>query len=400
MSKSIHFFGVTVFGQLISLIDRAGVKRAVRKNLSDKHCKGFSTWDHLVSMLFSTLGHCNSIREVVAGCLGLKGKTDHLALLKLPRRSTLSDANCKRTPEVFADIYKTLLKDYRAAITDSRFKNHYQRDVYIIDSTSISLFRAILKSVGRKPKSGKQKGGIKVHTLLNADEGVPGLVWFSDASKCDILFWDKIDFQKDALYVFDKGYVDHRRYESLTEKGVHFVTRLKEKCTYQELQELEIAEDVDPGILKDQWINLPIRRNGKIIRYTAVRRIAYWDEQNKRTFVFITNLADIDAGHVASLYKSRWQIETLFRQLKQNFPLKYFLGDNENAITIQIWCSLIANLLLSVIKSRVKRCWAFSNLMSFARLHLFNYLHLINFLEHPDKDWEKEEKISQSLFPT
>lgn len=400
MSKSIHFFGVSVFGQLISLIDRSVVKRAVRITSSDKHCKGFSTWDHLISMLFSTLGHCHSIREVVAGCLGLKGKTEHLALLKLPRRSTLSDANSKRTPRVFEDIYNSLLKQYRAGITDSRFKSQYQRNVFIIDSTSISLFRAILKSVGRKPRSGKEKGGIKVHTLLNADEGVPSLLWFSDASKCDILFWDKIDFQKDALYVFDKGYIDHRRYEKLTQKGVHFVTRLKEKSSYQELQELDIAEDVDPGVIKDQWINLPIRKHGKVIRYTPVRRIAYWDQDNQRTFVFITNLADIDAGQVAALYKSRWQIETLFKQLKQNFPLKYFLGDNENAITIQIWCSMIANLLLTVIKSRVKRCWAFSNLMSFARLHLFNYIHLINFLEQPDKDWEKEEKFSQSLFPT
>jgi hypothetical protein len=356
----------------------------------------------MVSMLFCTLGHCHSIREVVAGCLGLKGKTEHLGLLKLPRRSTLSDANSKRTPKVFEDFYNSLLAKYVATISDSRFKKQYGRNVFIIDSTTISLFRAILKSVGRKPKSGKQKGGIKVHTLLMADEGVPSLVWFSDASKCDILFWDKIDFQKDALYVFDKGYVDHRRYEKLTRDGVHFVTRLREKISYQELEELDIAEEVDSGVIKDQWINLPIRKNGKIIRYTPVRRIAYWDQQHQRTFVFITNLADMDAGQVASLYKSRWEIETLFKQLKQNFPLKYFLGDNENAITIQIWCSLIANLLLTIIRSQIKkRTWAFSNLMSFARLHLFNYIHLINFLEEPDKDWEKEEeKIDLSLFQT
>lgn len=400
MSKSIYFFGVNIFGQLISLLNRSEVNKAVRSNSSDKHCKGFTTWNHLVTMLFCTLGHCYSLREVVAGCLGLKGKTEHVGLLKLPRRSTLSDANRKRTPKVFEDIYHSLLSSYRSVISDSRFIKKYGRDVFIVDSTTITLFRAILKSVGRKPKSGKEKGGIKVHTLLKGDEGVPQLVWYSKASASDILFLKKIKLQKDAFYVFDKGYVDHEFYEKFTKEGVFFVTRLKEGAYYEDLEELDIPDHIDPGVIKDQWINLAIRRNGKIIRYTRVRRIVYWDDINKRPFEFITNLADIDAGYIAALYKSRWEIETLFKQLKQNFPLKYFLGDNENAIIIQIWCSLIANLLLTVIKRRVKRNWAFSNIMSFVRLHLFNYLHLINFLNDPDKDWEKEEKAYLPLFPT
>ena len=126
-----------------------------------------------------------------------------------------------------------------------------------------------------------------------------------------------------------------------------------------------------------------------------MRRIAFWDDENKRVFIFITNLFDIRADLVAALYKIRWQIELLFKQLKQNFPLRYFLGDNENAIKIQICCALIANLLLMVVQKNVKRKWAFSNIVSFCRLQLFNYIHLFKFLENPEKDWCVEDDSPQ-----
>ncbi len=120
-----------------------------------------------------------------------------------------------------------------------------------------------------------------------------------------------------------------------------------------------------------------------------MRKIRFYDRVLKREFEFLTNLFEMRADLVAAIYKLRWQIELLFKQLKKNFPLKYFLGDNENAIKIQIYCTLIANLLMTVIQKRLKRSWAFSNLVSFCKIHLFNYIHLLNFLENPDKDWQK-----------
>jgi hypothetical protein len=136
---------------------------------------------------------------------------------------------------------------------------------------------------------------------------------------------------------------------------------------------------------------------GKQEKTIELRRIAYWDDENNRCFEFITNLIGMNAGHIALIYKKRWQIELLFKQLKQNFPLKFFLGDNENAIKIQIWCTLIVNLLLTVIRKRIKRKWAFSNLASFCRLHLFNYIHLMKFLENLQKDWTRVNKIQLEL---
>ena len=111
----------------------------------------------------------------------------------------------------------------------------------------------------------------------------------------------------------------------------------------------------------------------------------------------MTNNFDLQADKIANIYMKRWQIELLCKQLKQNFPLKFFLGDNENAIKIQIWCALIVNLLLTVIRKKIKRKWAFSNLASFCRLHLFNYIHLTKFLENPEKDWLKEYNAQLKL---
>ena len=134
------------------------------------------------------------------------------------------------------------------------------------------------------------------------------------------------------------------------------------------------------------------------------RRIAYWDSENERLFEFITNNMELPAEKIAYIYKKRWQIELLFKQLKQNFPLKYFLGDNENAIEIQIWAAMLANLLISLIKSKVKRSWAFSNMVSIIRRQLMNYINIYAFLEDQEKCWliqiqNEKYKYQNSLFP-
>ena len=397
MGKSIHFFGQSVFGQLISLINRADVQNLAKEHQSDRFCKGFTSWDHLLSMVFCGLGNCNSLREVSAAFLGLKGKTEHLALKKIPRRSTLSDANKKRTPLFFESVYYQLLKRYRPDISDSLLKDRFGKEVMIFDSTTISLFQSILRCVGRKPQSGKAKGGIKVHTLLNADDKVPELIWYSDAATHDSKFYDKINFRSDCIYVFDKGYTDLWRFDQWSKSNIQFCTRLRENATYETIQELDIADCVDDGVIKDEWIELPLRKNGAIQGYTQLRRTAFWDKEQGRLIVCLSNIKDMHPDQITGLYKCRWQIESLFKQLKQNFPLKYFLGDNENAITIQIWCNLIVNLLLTLIKQRVKRAWSFSNIVSFTRLHIFNHIHLISFLENPDRDWTKFAKPPQNL---
>ena len=399
MDKTTHFFGTSVFGQLISLIDSKIISKSAFRHQSDRYVKKFTTKDHLISMLFCSFAKCTSLREVSGAMLGLSGKTKHFQLNHIPKKSTLSDANKRRDADVFGNIYNELLKKYGHYISDSRIKDVINKQIEIIDSTTISLFKDILKCVGRNPQNGKRKGGIKLHTVINVDEVVPKMIWITNASTNDHVLLKKLHFDSNTIYVFDKGYNDYKAFELFTQNDTGFVTRIKDNAVYEVTQKNEVQGFIHSGIEVDELIEVTVIENDTQRKLT-LRRIQFYDRNLKRRFEFLTNLYEMRADLVAAIYKLRWQIELLFKQLKQNFPLKYFLGDNENAIKIQIYCALIANLLMTVIQKSLTRQWAFSNLVSFCKIHLFNYIHLLRFLERPDQDWQKtyEDLLQPSLF--
>src|SRR5690606_28113353 len=307
--------------------------------------------------------------------------------------------NKKRDVLVFENIYHQLLKQYGGFLSDSRIKDVINKQVKIFDSSTISLFKDIMECVGRNPKSGKRKGGIKVHTVVNADEMVPSLVWFSEAKTHDHNFLEKLKCDENTIYVFDKGYNDYKAFEHFTTQKTGFVTRIKDNASYRSIEKLDMGERIHNGVLEDEIIEIDVKKS-KELSSLILRKVTFYDRENKREFEFLTNLFELRADLIAGLYKIRWQIELLFKQLKQNFPLRYFLVDNENAIKIQIYCVLIVNLLITVIKKKLKRSWAFSNLVSFCKIHLFNYIQLMKFLENPEKDWKivKSEREQLSLF--
>lgn len=396
MGKSTYFSSKSVFGQLISLIDDSLIRKEVKKCDSDRYTKRFTTKDHLISMLFCSFSKCTSLREISGAMLGLSGKTNGFQLNHIPKRSTLSDANKKRDVLVFENIYHQLLKQYGGFLLDSRIKDVINKQVKIFDSSTISLFKDIMECVGRNPKSGKRKGGIKVHTVVNADEMIPSLVWFSEAKTHDHNFLEKLKCDENTIYVFDKGYNDYKAFEHFTTQKTGFVTRIKDNASYRSIEKLDMGERIHNGVLEDEIIEIDVKK-GKEISKLRLRKVTFYDRANKREFEFLTNLFELRADLIAALYKIRWQIELLFKQLKQNFPLKYFLGDNENAIKMQIYCVLIVNLLFAVIKKRLKRNWAFSNLVSFCKIHLFNYINLMRFLENPEKDWIIDKAEQEQL---
>ena len=387
MGKNKYFSTKSVFGQLISLIDDSMIQKAVEKYNSDRYVKRFKSQDHLFSMIFCCIEKCNSLREVSGGMLGLSGKEETVRINHLPKKSTLADANKGRKIDFFEEIYNNLLKKYSFVLSDSRVEIALGKKVKIVDSTSISLFKDILKCVGRKSSNGKSKGGIKSHTVINADEKVPNLVWFTSAATHDHQFLEKLKCDEHTVYIFDKGYNDYKAFEHFTNQKTGFVTRIKENAKFELTQTNDIPENIHSGVLSDEIIEIEVNKEG-VKTTLKLRKIKYYDREHKRSFEFISNLFEFRADTIAALYKIRWQIELLFKQIKQNSPLKYFLGYNENAIKIQIYCVLIVNLLLGVIKKSLKRQWSFSNLVSFCRIHLFNYIHLTKFLESPEKDWE------------
>ena len=214
------------------------------------------------------------------------------------------------------------------------------------------MFKDNLSCVGRKSKDGKSKCGIKVHTVINVDEKVPSLVWFSPATTHDYNFLKKLKCDGNTIYVFDKGYNDYKAFKHFTDNEKGFVTRIKDNASFDVIKTKEVSEAIDSGVLRDEIIEIEVK-NGKTISKLKVRKVRFYDRENKREFEFITNLFELRADLIAALYKIRWQIELLFKQLKQNYSLRYFLGDNENAIKIQIYCVLIVNLLIVEIKKKL-----------------------------------------------
>jgi len=403
MSKTTNFNGQPIFNQLIKFIDKSEIRKIAKQHGSERYVKKFTTYNHVIVMLFVAFEGYHSIREVILGLLANAHKLSHLGLSYLVRRSTFSEANQRRSSKVFGDIYMSVYRRHVSDLADSRLSDADMKRLYIMDSTTITLFKDILKGVGRNPKEGKKKGGIKAHTIIKASENVPCLIRYSEAVRHDHMFLGEVlNLAAGSIITFDKGYVDYAQYEAFTKNSIWYVTRLKDNAVYNAREEFDIPQDADNGVLKDEEIIMYYGENKK--QQHHARRIVYWDNDNKRLFEFISNNFELSAEKIALIYKKRWQIELLFKQLKQNFPLKYFLGDNENAIEIQIWTAMLANLLITLVRSKVKRNWAFSNLVSIIRQQLMNYINIYYFLEDPEGSWrqiikENKVKYENSLFP-
>jgi hypothetical protein len=195
---------------------------------------------------------------------------------------------------------------------------------------------------------------------------------------------DKVDVPRGSILVFDKGYFKFSQWQKWTDKNVFWVTRLSNVAYYEVLEEKVIhPKQLSLGVVQDQLILLG-RGTSPGTEVIIARRVKYFDSEKQRYFDFVTNHMNLSPGNIADLYKSRWQIESLFKSVKQNYQLRYFLGANANAICIQIWCSLIADLLIKVIKNQVQRAYAHSNLISLIRIHLGTYVRIYVFLENPE----------------
>lgn len=400
MRKDRNLTGQPIFAQLLSLLNRNRINRLSSHHRANHYYKNFKTYQHLVTMLYAIFHKCTSLREVTSGMQLCSYKLGHLGMGYCPRRSTLSDANRRRPAKVFESIYMDLYERYHHFLPDSQTKKPgWHSRLYIVDSTTISLFKEILKNAGRPAVSGKKKGGLKVHTLLKADEDVPCLVRMTAAAKHDVPFIQGLKLPKGSFVTFDKAYVDYTQYALWDQQGIYYVTRLRNNAKFEQISQLPISEaQKNKGVLSHTKVILGHTTHKNVTR-TEARLIRYFDKQTNKTFEFITNNTRLSPATIAQIYKHRWQIETVFKRLKQNYPLNYFLGDNENAIRIQVWCALIADLIMKVMRSKLKKKWSFGNLTSVIRIHLMTYTSLLNFLEDPDRYLIKTLKL-QTRGPT
>lgn len=380
MNKSTDYLGQPILSQLLSLIEKPVIEQTIRSHKANYRYKKLFLWDHLVSMLYGIFTNCTSLREIQHGLEICQGKLNHLNLSHVPPRSTLSDGNKSRPAKVFGTIYQKLYETYKSLISDSTLRADIAKRLFILDSTTIPLFKAILKPAGRKRSDGRSKGGMKVNTLLQAETHMPAFINYMAAALHDQQFYSYIKELPDhSIIVFDKAYINYQQFDAFGKRDIFYVTRQKDNSIYRSLEEFELPEN-EPDILKDERIEVTCKLD-KEDRTLQMRRVAIFSEKYRTAFVFITNNFELSASEIAAIYQNRWQIEVFFKKLKQNFPLTYFYGDNTNAIEIQIWCALIALLLLQVVHKEQKSKMAFSILTAIVRLHLMNYVSLSSIIE-------------------
>jgi len=352
-------------------------------------------------MLYGVISGCNSLRELTAGIVSYGNKIMHCKFDYTPRRSTISDANKRRGYGVFESLYNQLLARYLPILSDSGKELIVNKKVYAIDSTTIKLFQPIFNCVGRNPINGKRKGGIKSHQKLDMQAGIPVKVSHSHATEHDSLFIQHQDVVKPGeVALFDKAYNNYKVFDQWNNNDTYFVTRLKSNAKERLINEFELSEATPDQVLRDAKIGLPYKDENNQDKEVELRLVSYYHEPKNKVYYFLTNLFDLPAEQIADLYKKRWQIELLFKKIKQNFPLQYFYGENQNAIQVQIWVTLIALLLISLIKHSLKKRWSFSNLVSILQKHLFSYVKITHFLDNMDlyvRDYYKNRGTPEEI---
>ena len=391
MGKSSNFFGQPIFGQLIKSLDRKKIAEMSRKHGGEKYVKSFDGYTHLLTMLYAVIQRFDSLREIEASMTAEVRKLHHVGIDSVPKRSTLSDANARRSEKFFEEVYRDLYEANKAILSsDSRRggTEEWIKRLRIIDSTTVSLFsNTIFKGVGRHPKTGRKKGGIKVHAVIHANEGVPCDVQFTSAATNDSFMLAPNHYKHNEITAMDRAYINYAKFEELTDRGIVYVTKMKKKLSYEIL--VDCIHQKSQGVMEYREQIVVFRKGNinhiaRIITYVDIKK----DKQPK-PISLLTNDFDMPLETIVSIYRRRWQIESLFKQIKQNFPLRYFYGESANAIKIQIWVTLIANLLLSLLQSTLKRRWSFSGLATMVRIVLMYYLNLEKFFNQPDADLNK-----------
>src|SRR6267143_2164824 len=325
------------FAQILSLIDRAGFARAVRHHQAEHGAKGFSCWEQFVSMLFCQMGSAHSLREICGGLATALGKLVHLGVRRTPTRSTLAYANAHRPWQLYETLFYQVLTQCQAVAALKRRRFRFKHPLRTLDTTIIEL--------------------------------------------CATVFdWARFVRTKGTIVAMDRGYLDYALYHRWTTAEVWFVTRPRTNMLYEVLDQRPVP--TRGPVLADEVIRLTGPHAAD--RCTVpLRQVTIWDETQQRTLTFLTNIMHLAASTIAAIYKERWQIELLFKALKQHLRIKTFVGTSENAVQVQIWIALIAMLLLKFLQLKSTWPWSLSNLAALLRFNLLTYRDLWTWLNAP-----------------
>lgn len=333
-----------VFSQLVTFLDRNKFNYIVRAYQGDKYVKHFTCWNQLLALMFGQLSNRESLRDLVIALEAHRSKCYHLGMGKNVSRSSLARANQDRDYHIFEEYAYYLVNQARETRTTKIFDPG--GNVYAFDSTTIDL----CLSVFWWAKFRKRKGGIKVHTLYDVETQIPAFFHITEASVHDSNIMKDIPYESGSYYIFDRAYNNFKMLYKIHQIGAYFVIRAKTNLQYKTIK---WKRRLPRNVLSDLTIGLT-GFYPKQYYPDTIRLIRYWDEQQEREFVFLTNATHISALQVADLYKNRWKVELFFKWLKQHLKIKKFWGTTENAVRIQIYTAICTYCLVAIVQQNMK----------------------------------------------
>lgn len=350
----------TVFAQIMAFLPMHELRKCVGRYHGDYKIKRFFCLDQFLCLAFAQLTYRESLRDIEACLLTMKNRLYHMGIRGRVSRCNLANANETRNWRIYADFAQVLIAEARRIYHDEDIGLKLKETVFAFDSTTIDLCLSLFPWA----KFRKRKGAIKIHTLLDLRGSIPTFIQMTEGKTHDVRILDDLLLEPGAFYILDRAYLDYARLYTLHRHSVFFVIRAKSNLQSRRLSSRPVDKTMD--LTSDQTIVLTVPKS-KAEYPEPLRRVRFYDRDNDRHLIFLTNNFLLPALTVAKLYKLRWQVELFFRWIKQNLRIKSFYGTSENAVRTQIWVSITVYALVAIIKKNLAM-----------ELPLYNFLQILS----------------------
>jgi len=375
-----------IFSQLTDFADRHELDRCINKYNGNKRLRNLSCRDQFLALMFGQITGLRSLRGITL-CLNAHSRQlYHLGFRsKTFTLSTLSRANQLRDYRIYRDFADILIEKTRKLYKeDNDFSIELKNSVYALDSTVIDLCLATFKWAYFELK----KSAVKIHTQLDLKGNIPSFFLITKAKVHDVNFLDHLEFEKEAIYIMDRGYFDFERLYKMHQKESFFIIRAKGSLSFKRIYSHKI--DKNTGLRCDQTIRLKHFYSRK--HYPEkIRRIKYYDNETDKYYVYLTNNFDIPAQTIADLYKNRWQIELFFKWMKQHLKIQVFWGYSFNAVKTQICIAISSFLLVAIMKKQLNIKQNLYEILQILQVSQFEKTALISLLDETELQISEED---------
>jgi transposase len=380
--------GSTIFSQLVGFLSHYEFQKCVSRYDGEHKVRSFSCWDQYLCMAFAQLTYREGLRDIEACLRVAKDKLYHMGIRAKVSRNTLSNANMVRDWRIFADFGQELIAEARTLYTNEDFGVDLDETIYALDSTTIDLCLSLFPWAHFR----KNKGAVKMHTLLDVRGSIPTLVNITHGKIHDVNILDTLPLEPGSIYVMDRGYLDFARLHTIHLAGAFFVTRAKHNTQLRRRYSHPVEKST--GVQCDQTV-IPRVFQSKKDYPGQLRRIRYFDAEQNRSLVFLSNHFNLPALTISDTYRCRWQVELFFKWIKQHLRIKKFYGNSENAVKTQIWIAISIYVLVAIVKKRLKLENSLYTILQILSVTLFEKTPILQALSREEDEEQIEESCIQ-----